>query len=210
MNWTNKQSVALAGAIGIQVAVVLLLSDHWRYSPGISGDSAVMHIVHARLIDQSESVPAQSTRHTAVRDLKDVRESSVVAPPSIDTDAREADASLGLSFSTLREMTDYVPVSELTERPVVLANIDSELSARFAFIHPQSLTLILLINEYGDVDRVLVSERKAVAEGREENALPAVLLDDLVLRFLDMRFLPGRLNGQAVRSALRIRASLGP
>jgi hypothetical protein len=37
-----------------------------------------------------------------------------------------------------------------------------------------------------------------------------VLLEELMQRFLEARFLPGRLHGQAVRSALTIRVSLEP
>ncbi|NCW78333.1 MAG: hypothetical protein EBV64_10325 [Oxalobacteraceae bacterium] len=102
---------------------------------------------------------------------------------------------------------DYLPTAMLTDKPSVVIDIDPELSRRFAFILPQSLTLCLLINEYGDVDRVLLAGPLA-AEGSAE-ALPPVLLEELMQRFREARFLPGRLHGQAVRSALTIRVSLG-
>ncbi len=103
---------------------------------------------------------------------------------------------------------DYLPVSLLTERPMVITDIDPELSARFAFIQAQSFELTLLISDYGDVDRVLFA--RADAGGASEEALPLVLHDELIQRFLDARFVPGRLHGQPVRSALKIRVSLGP
>ena len=99
---------------------------------------------------------------------------------------------------TVPGLDGYLPVSQLTERPRVVNDIDSDLSDRFAGVHSQSLALVLLINAYGDVDRVL-------PDGEEwQDALPAVLKDDLRQRFLTARFLPGRLHGRPVRCALRI------
>lgn len=122
--------------------------------------------------------------------------------------ARENDFSESSYQQEVFHPTDYVPASLLTDKPSVVIDIDPELSRRFAFILPQSLTLRLLINEYGDVDRVLLPEPLS-AEGAIE-ALPSSLLEELMQRFLDARFLPGRLHGQAVRSALTIRVSLSP
>ena len=103
---------------------------------------------------------------------------------------------------TVPGLTDYLPASQLTERPLVVNDIDSDLSDRFAGVNSQSLVLILLINEYGDVDQVL-------PDGDEWNdVLPAVLKDDLRQRFLTARFLPGRLHGRPVRCALRIAVML--
>ena len=99
-------------------------------------------------------------------------------------------------------LTDYLPASALTERPVIVNDIDSELSERFSGIAAQSMTMILLINEYGDIDNVLFDDAIAA------ETLPLVLRADLVQRFLEARFLPGRLHGQPVRSQLRIAVSL--
>lgn len=140
-------------------------------------------------------------------DQQEVQASSALMPVTTDAGIADFPASSPAQFP--HGSGDYLPASQLTEKPLVLKDIDPELSGRFAFIHPHSLTLTLLINEYGDVDRVLVSERKA-AEATEEKALPVILLEELVQRFLEMRFLPGRLNGQAVRSALTLRVALTP
>jgi len=113
-----------------------------------------------------------------------------------------------LSEQDMSFRADYLPAAVLTDKPSVVIDIDPELSRRFAFILPQSLELHLLINEYGDVDRVLPAG-PLPAEGSTER-LPPVLLEELKQRFLEARFLPGRLHGQAVRSALTIRVSLGP
>ncbi len=150
----------------------------------------------------------QSAMHPSMSGHQDGHASSTVTPAATEADV--AILSVGSHYQSSRESGDYLPASQLTEKPLVLNDIDPELSGRFAFIHPQSLMLTLLINEYGDVDRVLVSEQKAAVEGMEETTLPAILLDELIQRFLETRFLPGRLHGQAVPSALTIRVSLAP
>ena len=126
---------------------------------------------------------------------------------------RDADAAIASPHPSVQRSLDYLPASQLTERLQVLIDIDPELSDRFKFIHPQSLDLTLLISEYGDVDRVLIlppTEGMAgTLPGIAAEPLPAGLLNDLAQQFLATRFLPGRLYGQPVRSALRIRVSLG-
>ena len=91
----------------------------------------------------------------------------------------------------------YLPASKLTERPLVLQDIDPLLTSEEDDSQKQ-IVLRLLINEYGDVDQVLV----------EDAALPTALLHELQRRFLLARFLPGRLLDRAVPSAMRIAVSL--
>ena len=87
---------------------------------------------------------------------------------------------------------DYLPASNLTERPQVVRDIDPEW--HFHGIQLPVLAGVLLINEYGDVDRVLL----------DEQSLSPMLEEDIRARFLAMRFSPGRLHGRPVKSALRI------
>lgn len=92
----------------------------------------------------------------------------------------------------------YLPASALTERPVVLQDIDTELLPALWPVSAQTLVFQLLINEYGDVDQVIV----------EKSSLPQGLLAELRQRFLAARFAPGRLRGRAVATALRIAVQL--
>ena len=98
--------------------------------------------------------------------------------------------------------TFYIPVSQLNSKPIVLKDIDPNLLENFRGVQPQSLNLILLINEYGDVDRVMFDSLSDTPD------LPERLLDDLKQRFLEAQFLPGRLNNQPVPSQMRIRIRL--
>lgn len=95
----------------------------------------------------------------------------------------------------------YVPVSLLTQRPAVLVDIDSEVSERLQSATPQSFELLLLINEYGDVDHVHIVSM---------TGLTSIQLSEIRQLFQSLRFLPGQLEGVAMASALRIRVQLHP
>ena len=90
----------------------------------------------------------------------------------------------------------YLPASRLTEPPQVIRDIDPEW--RLPGIQLPVLVGMLLINEYGDVDRVLL----------DEQTLSPMLVEDIQSRFLAMRFSPGRLQGISVKTALRIEIRL--
>jgi len=100
-----------------------------------------------------------------------------------------------------RQAGEYLPVALLTQRPAVLQDIDPELPESLRGLQEQSLQLLLLINEYGDIDQVKLES---------DTALPTFVLDELRQHFQLMRFIPGRLDNRPVRSALRIRVQLHP
>jgi hypothetical protein len=200
VSWTNKQRLSLAGAAGVQVVLFWIFFHRAVYLPALPNDGREISIVQTQL---TERVDTSSTiSHSSAYVLSKVASHShaKLTIPDIQPAHRSTDQEF-LSNA------DYLPAAMLTDKPSVVIDIDPDLSWRFAFIRPQSLTLCLLINEYGDVDRVLLAGPLA-AEGSAE-ALPPVLLEELMQRFRETRFLPGRLHGQAVRSALTIRVSLG-
>lgn len=98
--------------------------------------------------------------------------------------------------------THYLPASQLDVRPQVINDIDSDLLANFRGVEAQSLDLVLLINEYGDVDHVIFDAWSTSLN------LPDSLLNDLRQRFMEARFLPGSVKNQSVASKLRIRVHL--
>lgn len=98
--------------------------------------------------------------------------------------------------------THYLPASQLDVRPLVINDIDPDLLDNFRGVEAQSLDLVLLINEYGDVDQVIFDAWSSSLN------LPDILLNDLKQRFMQARFLPGRIKNQSVASELRIRVNL--
>ena len=98
--------------------------------------------------------------------------------------------------------TPYLPASQLDFKPQIVRDIDPELLENFRGVQAQWLNLTLLINEYGDVDQVIVEPFSMAYD------LPERLLADVKQRFLEARFTPGLLHNQSVRSQLRIRVNL--
>ena len=98
--------------------------------------------------------------------------------------------------------TRYLPASQLDIKPQVVRDIDPDLLENFRGVEAQWLNLVVLINEYGDVDQVIFDVYSNHAH------LPDSLLNDLKQRFMEARFLPGRLKNQSVASELRIRVRL--
>lgn len=92
----------------------------------------------------------------------------------------------------------YLSSEQLTQRPQLLQDMDPDVMA--PGLAPLQINAVLLINEYGDVDRAVF----------DSYTLPAYLEVILQERFRTLRFSPGNLQGVAVRSALRIEISVQP
>lgn len=93
-------------------------------------------------------------------------------------------------------MGTYFPASVLSERPQLWADIDPEWYL-FGTDMP-AISAMLLINEFGDVDDLIV----------DMPSLTPMLLEDLRNRFRSARFIPGRQDGQPVKTMLRITIQL--
>jgi len=92
----------------------------------------------------------------------------------------------------------YFRPDQLTTKPFVLQDISSDLGSNLFGVAPQSTILRLLINEYGDIDRV-------IAEGHD---LPEKVKNLLIQAFSKAKFSPGRINGTSVKSQLKIRVAI--
>ncbi len=85
----------------------------------------------------------------------------------------------------------YLPAALLTERPQVQRDIEPEWTQQAL---PQPVECVLLISEFGDVDRVVINS----------SALTSMQRQALRERLLAARFVPGKLYGRPVKTALRI------
>jgi hypothetical protein len=95
-------------------------------------------------------------------------------------------------------LIDYQPISLLDIKPVVLKHIQANLSAIFDDAPHLEINCLLMINEYGDVDRILFGDNNLSEKYRSE-------LEQL---FLQLRFTPGYLHNQAVPTVMRIAISI--
>ncbi len=91
-------------------------------------------------------------------------------------------------------LKDYQPIALLDVKPVFLKNIQANLSAIFNDINFQQINCLLMINEYGDVDKIVFGD----------NPLSDLQRNELESIFLNLRFNPGTIQGQAVPTVMRI------
>jgi hypothetical protein len=91
-------------------------------------------------------------------------------------------------------LKDYQPIALLDVRPVVLNNIQASLPAIFNDSYSQQINCLLMINEYGDVVKIVFGD----------NQLSELQRNELETKFLNLRFNPGIMQGLAVPTVMRI------
>ncbi len=91
-------------------------------------------------------------------------------------------------------LKDYQPIALLDIRPVVLNNIQASLPAIFNNSYSQQINCLLMINEYGDVVKIVFGD----------NQLSELQRNELEAMFLNLRFNPGIMQGLAVPTVMRI------
>jgi hypothetical protein len=100
---------------------------------------------------------------------------------------------------TVRQIAEtYFPANALTQKPLVAVDVSPDLMVIVPGVPPQAAVLRLLINEYGDVDSVVV----------ENSLLPDVAQKKVTEAFSQLRFHPGEIRGVQVKSQLRIEVLL--
>lgn len=140
----------------------------------------------------------------------------LIGPPDVKTEIVErkttetnkassavADGGLPLNqhisaSPSLHSALYYFSAKELTRKPLIMRDIPENLTLNVPTAPPQAAILRMLINEYGDIDRIIV----------EDTALPDSAREMVIDSFSRMRFHPGEINGIPVRSQLRIEVML--
>ncbi len=214
--WWQGQGGSRADAGGLLAVRLLAKGD---------AETSFAH-VHAAALPPRDNAVAGLT-HEAVQKsiqeriqdpVEESMEQSFNEPAHADSGTPASDAFSVTAGGTISETTSetiseamtptagYVPAAELSERPVLLQDLDPVLAlpasaaasadpAGTADITGLSTAIgILLINQQGSVDRLLF----------ETPGYPRYLEDMLALRFADVRFRPGKIDGKPVPSALRI------
>lgn len=92
----------------------------------------------------------------------------------------------------------YFSAKDLTQKPLVVRDVPADLTLIVPDVPAQAATLQILINEYGEIDQVIV----------EDSLLPEVAQKTVVDAFVKARFHPGEINGVPVKSQLRIEIML--
>lgn len=103
-----------------------------------------------------------------------------------------------LAVNDMSSVRSYFTVNSLSEKPYVLHDMDRLVFPDQSNDVIKKLIMRLLISEYGDVQKIII----------EQADLDANVLPILEQAFLKIRFSPGRIDGVAVPSALRIEVTL--
>jgi hypothetical protein len=119
----------------------------------------------------------------------EVRQSLVIA------DSAE-DEKLFPAFYSVR----YYDTKELSRKPFVTLDIPRDFALTVPGVPEDAAVLLLLINEYGDVDKVVV----------ENSRLPQTAQTTLGDTLSSMKFSPGEIEGVPVKSRMKIRIRLAP
>lgn len=92
----------------------------------------------------------------------------------------------------------YFESRELTQKPLIMQDVPADLVLDLPDVPVQAAVLRMLINEYGDIDQVIVVN----------SLLPDFARQMVVDAFAKTRFHPGRINGLPVKSQIRIEIML--
>jgi len=121
---------------------------------------------------------------------------------SVPADAVQIPRDAGKGSSILPALLPappyYFSAKDLTQKPLVVRDVPADLTLIMPDVPAQAATLQILINEYGEIDQVIV----------EDSLLPEVAQKTVVDAFVKARFHPGEINGVPVKSQLRIEIML--
>lgn len=190
--------LSLLAHVGIGLALVHAL--YGAASPHVHSDATIVTLVAAH----QDLAPGKPTLLAAATPNKNEtpelrsppEENRSLVPVSAD------DASLASAATRLHIVVPpkpyYFHLSELTEQPEVLVDIDSDLGAIAQITQSQLAILNLLIDEEGEIDEVVM----------EDSLMSAAVQQLLKDAFLKTKFTPGKVAGLAVKSQLRIEVVL--
>jgi hypothetical protein len=182
-------------ALGISLAVhaaIYLSVDFGDAAGGRLNDGAAPHeVITVAFI--SPNALGDSMREKEVAPAS--RRGSVeLVPPA----AAMQNGSAALLPLPLPPRPHYFPASQLTLKPVVLQDIPANLTVDVPNAPAQAAVLRLLINELGEIDKVIV----------DESSVPERAAQAITEAFRSIRFRPGERDGAPVKSQLKIQIML--
>ena len=189
--WPDEGGATIRGDAALRIRLITIDPAERQGVPGMVAQAGRALVALHAAVDVARAVDAERSI-----DVDDAKSMDVEVG---DNDAVDVDPDAGLAVDGGPAIA-YVPAAELSERPLLLQDIDDLLDLPSAgIVVPDTLpvqygTGVLLINERGGVDRVQF----------ESTAFPRYLEAMLTQRFAEARFLPGKIDGKPVRSALRI------
>ena len=162
--------------------------------PGHAGlpafDAAAMQVVMVELGRVDSAFPATDHVRETARTLDSMSADAVQIP--------QAGKGRSILPALLPALPYYFSAKDLTQKPLVARDVPADLMLVVPDVPAQAATLQILINEYGEVDQVIV----------EDSLLPEAAQKTVVDAFVKARFHPGEINGVPVKSQLKIEIML--
>ena len=163
--------------------------------PGHAGlpsfEAAAMQVVMVELGKTDRAFPAAEHVRETARTLDSISADAAQIP-------RDAGKGSSMLPALLPVPSYYFSAKDLTKKPLVARDVPADLILTVPDVPAQAATLQILINEYGEIDQVIV----------EDSLLPEVAQKTVVDAFVKARFYPGEINGVPVKSQLRIEIML--
>ena len=156
---------------------------------------ASMQVVLVQLGKADEAFLTTNDVHETIREPEHTVDSEPVDAAKIP---QEAGSGSSILPALLPVPPYYFAAKDLTQRPLVLRDVPGDLMLVVPGVPAQAATLQLLINEYGEVDQVIV----------EDSLLPDAAQKTVVDAFVKTRFHPGEIDGVPVKSQVRIEIML--
>lgn len=195
-----SNALALGLSLVVHAGLIVAISIGGGIAqPGHEGLSASgtasMQVVMVELGKEDKAFPTTDQVRETIRELEHIVDSMSVDAAKIP---QEAGSSSSILPALLSVPPYYFAAKDLTQRPLVLRDVPTDLMLVVPGVPAQAATLQLLINEYGEVDQVIV----------EDSLLPEAAQKTVVDAFVKTRFHPGEINGVPVKSQVRIEIML--
>ena len=139
-----------------------------------------------------------SGESVAATDSKSIIPLMVLSKSDTNSPTENTTQHISLHSEVGPRLKNYQPLALLDIKPAVIKPIQAHLSTIFDDVSKLEINCLLMINEYGDVDKILFGDNNLSDKHRSE-------LEQL---FLQLRFTPGYLHDQAVPTVMRIAISI--
>lgn len=202
MSKTLRNSIVMLLSVALHLALMLGLGSAWltngnvvkEHSPRID-DVVRLSLVRPDLATEpSTSVAAAASQEQAIAALPS---GEIPAKPVAPVKKKEEELQPMLPLLQPAAPYYFQP-AELTIKPAVVEDASTSLTLFVAGIETQYVILRLLINEAGSIDRVVI----------EESHFPADVEQKIVDTFVTLKFSPGKIDEEPVKSQLRIEVTL--
>lgn len=202
MSKTLRNSIVMLLSVALHLALMLGLGSAWltngnvvkEHSPRIDDVVRLSLVRPDQATEPSTSVAAAASQEQAIAALPS---GEIPAKPVAPVKKKEEELQPMLPLLQPAAPYYFQP-AELTIKPAVVEDASTSLTLFVAGIETQFVILRLLINEAGSIDRVVI----------EESHFPADVEQKIVDTFVTLKFSPGKIDEEPVKSQLRIEVTL--